>query len=69
MELQINTGIPEDQVEKVVRQKGLGHIYVELFYPNGLIINYDMLPNGDVHVGCNKPLRLEEDGSYTPILE
>ena len=41
MELQINTGIPEDQVEKVVHQKGLGHIYVELFYPNGLMISYD----------------------------
>ena len=30
MELIINTGIPEDQVTKVVHEKGPGHVYVEL---------------------------------------
>lgn len=69
MEMIINTGIPEDQVTKVVHEKGHGHIFVETFYPNGLIITCDMLPDGSVDVHCNKPLRLEEDGTYTPVMD
>ena len=44
-------------------------MYVETIYPNGLIINYDMLPDGTVNVDCNKPLRLEPDGTYTPVMD
>ncbi|HEL2202252.1 TPA: hypothetical protein U1W00_000314 [Streptococcus suis] len=69
MSVTINTNIPEDQVTKVVHEKGPGHVYVETFYPNGLIINYDMLPDGTVNVDCNKPLKLESDGSYTPVMD
>ena len=69
MGVTINTGIPQDQVTKVVHEKGPGHTYVETIYPNGLVINYDMLPDGTVNVDCNKPLRLEPDGSYTPIMD
>ena len=69
MEMTINTGIPQEQVTKVVHEIGPGHTYVETFYPNGLIINYDMLPDGTVNVDCNKPLRLEPDGTYTPVMD
>ena len=69
MEMTIKTGIPQDQVTKIVHEKGPGHVYVETIYPNGLIINYDMLPDGTVNVDCNKPLRLEPDGTYTPIMD
>lgn len=48
MEITINTGIPQDQVTKIVHEKGPGHTYVETIYPNGLVINYDMLPDGTV---------------------
>lgn len=50
MSIVIKTGIPEDQVTKVVHERGPGHVYVETFYPNGLVINYDMLPDGTVNV-------------------
>lgn len=69
MEMTINTGIPQDQVTKVVHEKGPGHAYVETIYPNGLVINYDMLPDGTINVDCNKPLRLEPDGTYTPVMD
>lgn len=69
MSVIINTNIPEDQVTKVVHERGPGHVYVETFYPNGLVINYDMLPDGTVKVDSNKPLKLESDGSYTPVID
>nr|DAF32648.1 MAG TPA: hypothetical protein [Caudoviricetes sp.] len=69
MEMTIKTGIPQDQVTKIVHEKGPGHTYVETIYPNGLIINYDMLPDGTIDVDCNKPLRLEPDGTYTPVMD
>lgn len=67
MEMVIRTGIPEDQVTKVVHEKGPGHTYIETFYPNGLVINYDMLPDGTVNVDSNKSLKQESDGSYTVV--
>jgi hypothetical protein len=69
MELIINTGIPEDQVTKVVHEKGPGHVYVELLYPNGLKVNCEMFSDGTIDVDSNKPLRLEPDGTYTPIMD
>ena len=69
MELIINTGIPEDQVTKVVHEKGPVHVYVELLYPNGLTVNCEMFPDGTIDVDSNKPLRLELDGTYTPIMD
>lgn len=63
----INTGIPEDQVTKVVHEKGPGHTYVELLYPNGLIINTELLPDGTVNVDANKPLKVESDGTISVI--
>lgn len=67
MSVIINTGVPEDQVTKVVHDREPGHVYVETFYPNGLTINYDILPDGTINVDCNKPLKLESDGSFTVI--
>ncbi|MXQ49549.1 hypothetical protein GRB29_09275 [Streptococcus pneumoniae] len=69
MSIVIKTGIPEDQVNKVVHEKGPGHTFVETFYPNGLVINYDMLPDGTVSIDCNRPLKITEDGSYVPVMD
>lgn len=69
MEMTINTGIPQDQVTKIVHEKGPGHVYVELLYPNGLIVNCEMFPDGTIDIDSNKPLRLEPDGTYTPVMD
>lgn len=65
--INIHTGIPEDQVTKIVHEKGPGHTFVELFYPNGLVITCDMLPDGTVNVDANKPLKQNSDGSLAVI--
>ncbi len=67
-ELRINCNVPQDKVTKVVHTRDNGITFVELFYPNGLEITAEMFPDGTVNVNCNKPLVLEADGSYTPVI-
>ncbi|HEP1280403.1 TPA: hypothetical protein ACJ7D8_000469 [Streptococcus pyogenes] len=70
--LNINThmwGYDVSEIEHETVTKSDHSMYSKFTYPNGFVLETEMHPDGTVNVKCNKPLRREADGSYTPIID